>query len=123
MGRGKPPIWVPAGPPRRKHQPLGNDDRWAMLLALTGGHSISAIARALPASVRTVSMFRKKIVTHPTSVFDLPVLRQIGKKAHQCRLCGETLPSRVKGMRHVLQHFLPRETATSVDLGNVPKPL
>ncbi len=123
MERGKPPIWVPAGPPRRKHQPLGNDDRWAMLLALTGGHSISAIARALPASVRTVSKFREMIVTHLTSVFDLPVLRQIGKKAHQCRLCGETLPSRVKGMRHVLQHFLPREIATGVDLGNVPNPL
>ncbi len=122
MERGKPPIWVPAGPPRRKHQPLGNDDRWAMLLALTGGHCISAIARALPASVRTVSKFRKMIVSHPTSVFDIPVLMKIGN-THQCRLCGETLPSRVKGMRHVLQHFLPREIARGVDLGNVPNPL
>ena len=110
-------------PPRQKHQRLDDDDRMLILWGTSRGWTIRNLARTLPSSQTTIKNFRAKIFEDPASVFELPVLLEIGPKSHQCRLCGESRGSRAKAMRHVLAHVLPEEIARGVPLNGLRKPL
>jgi len=122
--RTQPPIWLPEGArARRKGARLTVDDELAILGGLAEGRTFTAIAKALSAVPRTVSNYWKKIVADPTWVFHLPVIHQTGRKGHQCELCAECLPTRIKAMRHVLAHLLPDDIAKHVPLSHIPKPL
>ena len=109
-------------PARQKHDHLDDDDKLLILFGTARAWTIKKIALTLPASQTTVKTFRAKIFDDPASVFDLPVLAEIGPKSHQCRLCGERRESRFKAMRHVLAHILPEEIARGVPL-DLHKPL
>ena len=125
----KPPILDIIGsrvqdrPPRAKNAHLDDDDKLVILWGLSRGWTIKRTAETLPTSQSTVKNFRAKVFEDPAVVFELPVLTQAGAKAHQCGLCGESRPTRMKGMRHVLAHVLPHEVARDTPLGGCPKPL
>lgn len=110
-------------PPRLKHAHLDDEDKLVILWGLSRGWAAGKIARALPASPGTVKNFKNRIFQDPGLVFQLPVLAQAGPKSHQCQLCGESRPSRMKAMRHVLAHFLPDEMARGVPLEHCQNPL
>ena len=125
----RPPVLAEIGdrvknrPPHQKHDRLDDDDRLLILWGASRGWTIKKIAMALPASETTIKNFKARIFDDPASVFDLPVLEEIGPNVYQCRLCGERRGSRAKGMRHVLAHILPEEIARGVNLSRVAKPL
>lgn len=110
-------------PRREKHAHLDDDDKLVILWGLSRGWATGKIARALPASPGTVKNYRARIFDNPGLVFDLPVLTQTGPRVHQCQLCGEDRPSRIKGMRHVLAHIFPYEVARDMPLDEVERPL
>ena len=119
----EPPIMEVIGdrvrnrPPRAKNAHLDDDDRLLIVYGLSKGWSARKIAQALPASEGTVKRYKAQIMDDPGCVFDLPVLVQTGTKSHQCQLCREERPSRIRGMRHVLWHILPTEIARDTVLG------
>ena len=125
----QPPILAVIGdrvkdrPPRVKHAHLDDDDRLLVLWGLSRGWAAGKIARAVGCSPGTVKNYKNRIAQEPGQVFQLPVLVQTGVRLHQCQLCGETRPSRIKGMRHVLAHVFPYEVARDLPLDDVEKPL
>jgi len=125
----QPPIMAVIGdrvkdrPPRVKNAHLDGEDKLLILWGLSRNWSAGKIARTLPASPGTVNNFKIRIFDNPGLVFQLPVLVQTGPRVHQCQICGETRPSRIKGMRHVLSHIFPREMARDMPLEEVEKPL
>ncbi len=125
----QPPIMAVIGdrvkdrPERVKHAHLDDEDKLLILWGLSRNWSAGKIARVLPASPGTVNNFKTRIFDDPGLVFQLPVLVQTGPRVHQCQICGETRPSRIKGMRHVLSHIFPREVARDIPLDGVEKPL
>ena len=125
----QPPIMAVIGdrvkdrPQRVKHAHLDDDDKLVILLGLSRNSSAGKIARDVPCSPGTVNNFKIRIFDDPGLVFQLPVLVQTGPRVHQCQICGETRPSRIKGMRHVLSHILPYEVARDIPLDGVEKPL
>jgi len=128
-GLNQPPIMkvigdrVKGGPPRAKFAHLDDDDKLLIIWGLSRGWSAEKIARALPASGGTVKNFKSKILDDPAVVFDLPILVQTGPKSHQCQICGQSRGSRLKGMRHVLDHVLPYEVARDTTLDGVARQL
>ena len=125
----RPPVLEDIGdrvknrPPRQKHDRLDDDDKLLILHGTSRGWTVRKIAMTLPSSETTVKNFRAKIFEEPGVVFELPVLKLTGPKSHQCGLCGESRPTRMKGMRHVLAHVLPHEVARDVPLDDCPKSL
>jgi len=125
----QPPIMAVIGdrvkdrPQRVKHAHLDDDDKLLILWGLSRNWSAGKIARQLPCSPGTVNNFKIRIFDHPRLVFQLLVLVQTGPRVHQCQICSETRPSRVKGMRHVLSHIFPNEVARDMPLEEVEKPL
>ena len=123
----RPPIWAEIGdrlkhlPPRAKNAHLDDDDKLLILWGTSRGWSIKRIAQALPSSPTTVKTYRANVYRDPVQVFDLPVLAQVATKNYQCRLCGESRPTRTKAMRHVLSHVLPYEMAKDMPLEYSPK--
>ena len=109
--------------PRAHYSHLDDDDRLLILWGLYRGWSIRKTAETLPTSQSTVKNFRAKLFQDPAIVFEIPVLKLTEPKSYQCSLCGETRPTRMKGMRHVLAHVLPYEVARDVPLDDCPKPL
>ena len=110
-------------PPRAKNSHLDDDDKLLILWGWSRGWTIRRTAETLPTSLSTVKNYRSRVFEDPATVFELPILKLTGSKSHQCGLCGETRPTRMRGMRHVLSHVLPTEVARDTPLGNCLKPL
>ena len=125
----QPPIMAVIGdrvkdrPQRVKHAHLDDEDKLLIIYGLDRGWAVGKIARAVPCSPSTVKNFKNHIFDDPGQVFQLRVLVKTGPRSHQCQVCGETRPSRIKGMRHVLSHIFPYEMARDMPLDEVEKPL
>ena len=114
---------IPERPQRVKYAHLDDDDKLLILWAWSRGWTVKRTAETLPTSLSTVKNYRSRAFEDPAIVFELPVLKLIGPKSHQCGLCGEIRPTRMKGMRHVLAHVLPYEVARDVPLDSFERPL
>lgn len=129
MKMQNPPVMDQIGhrvterPQRAKYSHLDDEDRMLILWGWARGWTVKRTAEELPTSLSTVKNYRARVFDGPSVVFELPVLKLTGPKTHQCGLCGETRPTRMKGMRHVLSHILPYEVARDVPLDGCPKPL
>ena len=125
----RPPIFAEIGdhirsrPSRSKNAHLSTEDKLLILWGTSRDWTIRQISQALPASPTTVKTYRQRIFEDPLRVFELPVLRQMAGKKHQCQLCGEERPSRVRAMRHVLAHIFPYEIARDASLSDTVRPL
>ena len=125
----EPPIMEVIGdrvrnrPPRAKNAHLDDDDKLVILWGLSRGWSAGKIAEALPASISTIKNFKGRIFDDPGLVFELPLLIQTSPRSHQCRICGEERPNRIRGMRHILGHIFSYEMARDMPLGDLEKPL
>ncbi len=125
----RPPIFAEIGdrirsrPSRSKNAHLSTEDKLLILWGTSREWTIRQISQALPASPTTVKTYRQRIFEDPLRVFELPVLRQMAGKKHQCQLCGEERPSRVRAMRHVLAHIFPYEIARDASLTDTVRPL
>lgn len=129
MSQRRPPIIDLIGPelanlPRRqKRQRLTQKDEMFILWAKSQGLSYRTIAGRLNATTNTVHRRYQGLISEPELIFELPVLRQTGPKAHECVFCGATRQGRIRSMRHVLAHFLPAELAAGADLTGIPATL
>ena len=110
-------------PPRAKNSHLDDDDKLVILWGWSRGWTIKRTAETLPTSQSTVKNYRSRVFEDPATVFELPILKLVGPKSHECGLCGESRSSGTRAMRHVLAHVLPHEVARDTPLGNCLKPL
>lgn len=103
--------------------PLTIDDKMAILWALAHQWSIKRIAKELPAGSSTIEKFKHSLIVDPTQIVNLPVYYVDTKGRYRCRFCGATRPGRIRVIRHVMSHILPRDIAENYPIGDVKSDL
>ena len=98
---------------------LTEEDRLFLLWSWMAGWTAAPSARELPCSPAIVRKVRIEFIRDLTLVFKLPVLLQVAPRQYECQYCCEIRPSRSKGMRHVLAHFLPDYWARTARIEDV----
>jgi len=71
--------------------------------------------------VATVSKYRMQMILNPGLMFQLPILVQTGPRKYRCEFCSDTRPTREKGMRHVVNHFMSVGWAKTAPLDGAEK--
>ena len=130
-----PPVWSDIAriangdilPKRHRNQALSLEEKLFVLWAVSRDWTDYSIAMQLHAKPETVTRYRTAIFNEPRLVLSLPLTRCFTSKGKNrewlCRLCGDTRPSYLRVVRHILAHVLPEEMVRSMSLEGLQEPL
>ena len=126
-----PPVWSDIArivngdipPKRHRNQALSLEERLFVLWAVSREWTDYSVATQLHAKPETVRRYKEAIFETPSLVLSLPVTKRINRREWLCRLCGDTRPSYLRVVRHILAHVLPEEMVRALSLEGLQEPL